>query len=240
MADITITCGSCGNQITVSEYVSSDSLVCYNCKTSVPVPKRAPVESSRPKLTVRVDTPPIPSPIAPPPVKKKWRLFGPRTPRQARPAVMSSSQDTIAAKMPKIKKRARQTRYSAWSNKYMPWILFVILTLVLCYLRYIPDAMPAARLAMLIKGAIGALIFIHVTIIVYAFGEDAFTAVLCTIIPGYSVYYLFTQADQYILRALAAALLLAFGPDAGKAITKHWLAFYHTTNAWIQDKKPDK
>lgn len=240
MADITITCGSCGNQIAVSEFVSAESLICMQCKSSVPIPKQMPAgtESTRPKLSVRHDEPP-PPPVQAPPMEQRG-LFGFRKRAPVKPAAAANTSGTVQASMPTIRRRVRQRRYNAWADKVMPWVVFVILTIVLGYLRYWPRALPAERLDMLITGAISALAFLHVSVIVYAFGEDPFHAVLCAIIPGYSAYYLFTQADQYTLRAVAGALLIVFGVDTSIAIKHGWLSFYNTTNAWLEDSHLEK
>jgi hypothetical protein len=158
----------------------------------------------------------------------------------AGPARPINKTETIIASMPKIRKRVRRKQYSSWANKFVPWILFVTLTLVFCYLRWIPGTMPSARLTMLIQGAVGALLFIHVSVVLFAFSEDSFHAILCAFIPGYSIYYLFSQLDQYIIRALTAALLIAFGLDTGQAIQSTWRSFYRTTNAWLQDSHMEK
>lgn len=241
MADIIITCPSCGNQIAVSEFVSAESLTCMKCKTSVPIPREMPAgtESARPRLQLHHDAPP-PTPVQAPPPPRKRSLFGARKHTPAKAASLGNTLGTVQASMPSIRRRVRKRRFSSWTNTVMPWIVFVILTLVFCYLRYWPKALPAARLDMLITGAIGALAFLHVSVIVYAFGEDPFHSVLCALIPGYSIYYLFTQADQFILRALAAALLIAFGVDTSIAIKNAWLSFYKTTNAFLEDSHLEK
>jgi hypothetical protein len=240
MADIIITCNACGNPISVSEFVSAEFLTCRKCKANVPVPKQMPAGPARPKPGCRVEEPPPPPTQPPAPPPRKRGLFGSRAPRKTHPPGPLNNTETVIASMPKIRKRVRRKHYSSWANKFVPWILFVTLTLVFCYLRWIPGAMPSARLTMLIQGAVGALLFIHVSVVLFAFSEDSFHAILCAIIPGYSLYYLFSQLDQYIIRALTAALLIAFGLDTGQAIQSTWRSFYRTTNAWLQDSHMEK
>lgn len=241
MADITIICGSCGNRISVSEFVEAEFLTCLKCKTAVPIPKEKPAgtEATRPKLSVKADEPaPPPAAAAPPEKKRRW--LGSRSKVHPAASLVSTSPETVQAKMPSYRRRVRQRRRHSWGSKAAPWILFIILTLVLVYLRYWPGALPQQQTLRLIHGSIAALALIHVTVIVYAFGEDPFQGVLCALIPFYTIYFLFTQADQYSLRAVAAALLIAFGWDTSIAIRETWLSFYRNTNAWLQDSQPKK
>ncbi len=236
MADITFQCPSCGNTIQVSEFIESPTLTCIQCRTVVPIPARQPEVSdqTRPRLTMRA--PEEPAAQEPPPPKPRRSLFGGR--RKARTGETASSLNTfqtVQAKMPSVRRRVRNRKVNAFLNKVVPWAAFVLMTLVFCWMRFWPGAVPPARLTILIESAGWALLVLHITVIVFAFGEDPFQGVLCALIPGYSLYFLFTQADQYILRALVAAMLIAFGWDTGIAIRKGWQGFYKTTNMWLQD-----
>lgn len=207
MADITLTCGQCGNLITVSEYIEADTLVCAKCQQTVPVPQRIPEAS--PAARLRLATPP------PPPV--------PESPSESAPGHRAPPQK-------RRRRRSQGIHPAMWG-----YVTFILLAAALVYLRFYPDSMPEARREMLITAAIAALGFLHVSVIAYAFADDAFHGVLCAIIPGYSIYYLYTQADQFLLRAVVGALLLAFGLDTVEFVRRFSYNVYVDVSSWIQD-----
>lgn len=235
MSDIIFQCPACGNTIQVSEFIESQTLTCIKCKAVVPVPERQPEQSdqTRPKLSMRPPEEPAPPPETPP--EQRRAFFGGRRKGSAVVPQSASTFQTVQAKMPSLKRRVRKRKFNAFANRVLPWAAFVVMTLVFCWLRFWPGAMPASRLETLIEAAGWALLLMHVTIIVFAFGEDPFQGVLCALVPGYSLYFLLVQADQYMLRALVAALLIAFGWDTALAVRKGWQSFYKATNNWLQD-----
>jgi hypothetical protein len=225
MADLIITCTTCGNTIPVSEFVDPDRLFCMKCKTKIQVPERITEPSTvaqRLKLTVEKPPEPPPPPMPPQGGKKiKKSLF------------KSSEQNDVRQYLPKAKKRIQKRRATLFEAKVLPWLLFIVLSLILSWLRYWPGALQTDILSALISGGVWVLLFIHITVVCYAFGDDAFYGILCLIIPGYSLYYLFIQADQMILRSTMAALIIAFGWDAILAAQQLWAEVYATVSLWI-------
>ena len=106
---------------------------------------------------------------------------------------------------------------------------------ILPWLRFWPGAVSAQHLPTVIQTGIWTLFGLHVVVVLYAFDDDPFHGVLSAILPGYSLYYLFVQADQFYLRSLVAALLLVFGWDASQAAQRVWRMAYHDISSWIQD-----
>ena len=225
MADIIITCQNCGNAIPVSEFVDVNLLVCMKCKSKVTVPDREaePVPVTH-KLKLAVEKPPepLPQPVTTPVSNKKSKT-------QAKPLQPNG----VSQYLPKAKKRAQKRRATVFEAKVLPWLLFFILTVILCWLRYMPGALPADILKTFTSAGVLALLFFHITIICYAFGDDAFYGILCLIIPGYSLYYLYIQADQMILRSVMGALMVAFGWDAVITTQEVWKEVYATVSLWI-------
>lgn len=209
MADIVLTCEQCGNHITVSEYVDADSLVCAKCQHVVPVPPRTPETSLSAKL--KMASPPTALPEEGPSEAVPVR-------RKSRPG-----------------KRIRRRRSGGVSPVVWGYATFILLSAALLYLRFSPGAMPPARLELLTTAAIAALGLLHLSVIAYAFADDAFHGVLCALIPGYSIYYLFTEADQFLLRAVVASLLLAFGLDTLQFVRRVSTDVYVGVSSWIQD-----
>lgn len=222
MADITITCSTCGNTITVSEFVEAEFITCLKCKTPVSTPARekVPVAAS-PKLKLVIEKPaPPPPPVVPPPKKKRW-------------AAKAKNSKSVGSYLPKTTPRRRSRKISNFEVKVLPWLVFVLLALVLSWLRFWPGALAADIEPTFISSGVGILFFLHLTIVCLAFTDDAFSGILCLIIPGYSIYYLFTQADQMILRATVGALMIAFGWDFLVAAKDLWDGFYASASHWI-------
>lgn len=225
MADIIITCQNCGNQIPVSEFVDANLLTCMKCKARVTVPPRnAEPQPSTQRLRLAVEKAPEPPP-APATLPERGKKTGGN--RNA------TQPNDVRQYLPKPKKRKPKRRAGYFETKVMPWLLFIVLSLVLGWLRYFPDALPADTLNTLISGGVWMLVLIHLAVICLAFGDDSFYGILCLIIPGYSLYYLYMQADQMAIRSVMGALMIAFGWDAVIATRQLWAEVYTTVSIWI-------
>ena len=225
MADITINCPSCGNSVTISEFVSAEFLVCFKCKGQIPVPARQQASNTVEKL----------------------RLGGPKA--QAPQKTESEVEPPTAGELhsgdrrysvtqnffPDARKRVKRRKTNVFALRVMPWLIFVVLGAVFAWVRYSPGVLPKHQLDLVIQGGVWALVFLHLTVVAYAFSDEAFQGVLCLIIPGYSLYYLFVQSDQFMLRAVVAALMVGFGWDTAVATGKLWREFYVTANAFLAD-----
>lgn len=213
MADIVLTCDKCGNRFSISEYVTSETITCAKCKNTVTIPARAP------------DLPVV------------QRLKFAKTEPEPEPQ-RAAMEDVDAAKyrqgMPDVRRttRRRVRRRGSSSHLLWPWVIFIVLASVLCYLRFVPGAIDVD---MLVKAAITAIFVLHFTVVTIAFADDAFSGVLCAIIPGYSLFYLFFMADQYYLRSIVAALLVAFGWDTSIAIGNFAHETYVNVTYWIEN-----
>lgn len=215
MADIILTCGQCGNQISVSEYIAAETIVCAKCKASVPVPRREPEAPVAKRLKLAAEMTPAPDPSAP------------------TATAVGNDPSTYRQDMPDMRRGARKRlrRRGSTAHLLWPWIVFLVLAGILCYLRFVPNAFDVDTL---IKGAIYALVILHFTVVTMAFADDSFSGVLCAIIPGYSLFYLFVQASEYYLRSVVAAILLAFGWDVSIALTSFMKETYVRVAYWIE------
>jgi len=54
---------------------------------------------------------------------------------------------------------------------------------------------------------------LHLTVVVDAFSDNIMTGLLCLFIPFYSIFYLYSQCDSYVLRLAVGVLLAPFGWD---------------------------
>lgn len=223
MADKTLICQGCGNVITVSEFVSAPTLTCLKCKAQVPVPPPTPeTMPQQPKL--RIAAPTVPDSAVEP-----TTATGGESAIKAR----HSGPNDVRKYLPKLKKRKWSRKTTTFEAKVLPWLVFIVLASILAWARYWPEALPKDLLTMLISGGVWLLLFLHISIVCYAFTDDAFYGVLSLIIPGYSIYYLYVQSDQMLIRSLAGALILAFGWDALIAAQDLWAEVYRTVTIWI-------
>jgi hypothetical protein len=233
MADIIITCAACGNRVTVSEFVSAESLVCMNCKANIPVSTRMPHAPAATGLKLAMLPPPPSAPPHDEPEKKGSRRGKISLAAQAESP--TSNYSDVKKFLPSSGRRALRRRSSRMGKKNWSWAVFALLLILLSWMRFWPGALPAQHLSTVILTGVWALFGLHVVVVLYAFDDDPFHGVLSAILPGYSLYYLFVQADQFYLRSLVAALLLVFGWDASLAAQRVWSVAYHDISSWIQD-----
>ncbi len=225
MADLIITCPTCGSTIPVSEFVDADRLFCMKCKTKIQVPERITEPSAMTqRLKLSVEKPPEPT---------RRHEPTPKDGKKKKSLLKSPEQNDVRQYLPKAKKKLQKRQATLFEAKVLPWLLFIVLSLILSWLRYWPGALQGDILSALISGGVWVLLFLHITVVCYAFGDDSFYGILCLIIPGYSLYYLFIQADQMILRSTMAALMIAFGWDAVLAVQQLWAEVYATVSLWI-------
>jgi len=223
MADITIVCPGCGNRITVSEFVSAEFLSCAKCLAKVPVPVREVASAASTGLRMAVVPEP---PVEPIPTKKG---------KSRRPASVFNPLGGISQFLPATKRQQHRRRPKPSGVSALPWLVFVVLTLILGSLRCWPGALSASNLDVFITCGLWSLVGLQISVVIHAFNDEAFHGVMCAIIPGYSVYYLFAQSDQFYLRALAVALLITFGWDASVATSKLWQETYLNVSCWLRD-----
>ena len=213
MADIEIVCTQCGKRFSVYEFTDS-AVVCAHCGATVPPPERKPAErNGAPRLRLAHRPTPEAVPVTVVHTPRRARRLWPR----------------------------RRSAHSGWRG-WVPWVLFVVLAAVLAYLRFRAGLSPEA-VTLVRRVGVGALLFLHVVIVIHTFGEDTLQGVLCLVIPGYTLFYLFVVSDAFRLRAIVAALLLAFGydtyhtlryaADRTKIAVTHWM---RTTGTVAQER----
>lgn len=226
MSDIIVTCEQCGNNITISEFVTAETITCMKCKGQVPIPVRQPdpvAVASKLKLSVPKPPPPPAPTVAPPPGKISRKMAKAAAKKDVKRYLPQGSN----------KRRVRSRKVSTFEVKVLPWLVFFVLLMAFGWLRHVPGALAPDILPMFIKGGVWAILLMHIAVVLLAFGDDVFSGVLCFIIPGYTIYYLFTQADQILLRGLVAALLIVFGMDFVVAAGLFWNEVFYNVSQWI-------
>jgi hypothetical protein len=216
VADIVVKCGSCGEEVTVSEFVDPEMAACFACGAKLDMPKSSPGRQRRPLSTIRrrreADIPPVEEPPAQPKVKKtKWRRAEPRQPQspQAALAVMPAA---ASERGRKLRRKLQRKKERSVRQDLPSWLTFIILTAVLCVVRY-GNVLSAADLENAVfVGQVG-IVILYIVVVLDAFKDDIFQGLLC-LIPFYAPYYLYFRSDSFYLRAIGGALVVAFGPDA--------------------------
>ena len=112
------------------------------------------------------------------------------------------------------------------------WLLFLVLAGAMGYLRYSKYLQPQHVEMMKTYGPY-AVILLHIAITLTAFQDTVFQGILCIIIPGYSLYYLFLVSDVFYLRAVGAGLLAGVGIDSAIFFQVHAQDLIARGNAWI-------
>lgn len=113
------------------------------------------------------------------------------------------------------------------------WLFFAIVLIIAITLRWgglITDAEPMEKI---INCALVFLGILHLSLTVEAFNDDILQGILCFFVPLYSVYYLLTHTASLVLRAVGAAILLAFGYDLAIFLIRAACASYEFINRWI-------
>ncbi len=215
MADITLVCKSCGASLTLSEYAKPDNLTCPACKALMSMPEAKNQKSDR---------------------------FLPEHLRQAK-AEAAKTAGTGTPDVPlnsltaQIHNRPRRRfRMETFLPVLKASLLFAGLTALFVYLRYFrgytlflePSDLDLFRL-----GGAGAILFFHVVIVIEALTSSFLTGLLCLLLPGYSLYYLFTESDTFWLRAVILALAVAFGRDFVFYTQDYALSAFAYINAWL-------
>ena len=126
--------------------------------------------------------------------------------------------------------RQSQKMYSGLTWK--AWLLFIVIGAIAGTLRY-SGLIPTSILQQaVLYEALTVLVF-HIFIVLKAFQDSVFQGVLCVLLPPYSIYYLFSAADDFYLRAVVAGLLIGLGQDSGILFHEWSMSAVVTVNEWI-------
>ena len=208
MADITLTCSNCGKENVFSEFVDENLLVCRTCgtklqKTAAPEGKSAPAT----------------------PRKLRPSLQG-VTAVQAQPdaTVWQDTQQKAREAAPKEKKGVGQATKA--------FLLFLLLGSIAGAFRY-GGFVPQHVLKAFTPYEPMIVALLYVLIILRAFKDSMFQGVLCFFIPIYPFYYLFSVSDDFYLRAVIAAILIATAQDSAVFYQQGITYGINYVNEWI-------
>jgi hypothetical protein len=222
MPDIDITCGKCTAVTTLSEFVDDSKLICRACgeKLVRPGVLAAALAAQRSQATPADAPPPTTSRLR---LAKKEREYTAPTEEGEEPlkAIVDTpatqGQDGPLNLRPEIKEEKRVNHAAIAGG------LFVVLAGIMGYLRYGGILRPDI-LAMSAEYAWIVAMAFHAMIVIKALTDNMMQGILCLLVPGYSLFYLFTVSDDFYMRAVLAGLLAGIGQDAAIKLN------YHATN----------
>ncbi len=220
MADLNIACPSCSSVTTISEFVDDSKLICRSCgaKLDRPGPLASAIAGQQKQNAPDGTTPPTTSKLR---LAKKEKKYS--TPADgdddAVQAIIdgpaTQGQDGPLELRPKIKDNKKHT-----SHALIAGIVFIILGGIMGYMRYgwvFPENMKTIVLEFrMLSAEYSWIIYLafHAMIVLKALTENIMQGILCLLVPGYSLFYIFIISDDFYLRAVLAGLLAGVGQDA--------------------------
>lgn len=226
MPDITRTCASCGTSIQVSEYADAASLKCPGCGKPMAeaAPSVAPPDGSRPRPQLRRrkaaaeggDAAVVEQPVAAP-------AAGDAKP-SSRVVIAQVKDGTV-----KYKRRLLNAMTVSWG-------ITILIGLPLAFVRYGDMFDPTWLIGMggraRTYGPLLVLLF-HLLVAAEAFKDEFFLGICALIIPGYSLIYLYTRSENYVVRVAFLLFAITFGPETYGGITDYASRAYYTVDGWI-------
>ena len=131
--------------------------------------------------------------------------------------------------------RKHDTSERLWQNIHIAvaWLLFLILGGGLVYFRFISN-LPWLTPNLYKQYGMMAVGIIYIVSIFFALKDNMFDGLLAIIVPFYPFYYLFTGCSSLFFRAIAAALLAAFGYDCLLMVQSLSLKVFDKASCWIE------
>jgi len=216
MADIILTCPKCGKPTSVSEYIAEKTATCHACGQALSIPKQPNSSGGRLKLRKRADK----STITTIPT---W------------PSTGAGNGIPVAAMGQQSRMLTRDLRRVRFNRiiQSLSWLVFIALAAVLIFIRF-RHGLPAVPLDTIKQWGLIAIGIFYLVTIIMAVRDNMFDGLLSIVVPFYPFYYLFFISNFIFLRAIVAALLVAFGLDLGVFMQTIWLQMYNNVNYWIQ------
>lgn len=112
------------------------------------------------------------------------------------------------------------------------WALGIILNAGLIYLRFFAVLPAHVFESVKLYGMIAVGIAYGISIAL-AIRDNMFDGLLAIVVPLYPFYYLYTTSGSIFMRAIATALLAAFGYDCALLVQKYALKIFDGILQWI-------
>ncbi len=208
MADIQITCPSCGTLNIVSEFTDPDNILCRDCKLKLTKPANAGKPKHKPTVrrkAVHTTINTANSPDAQEGNNHPQRGRNPQTATQIktqqRPARQTIQTTTKLQKEPKKFKISD----TAWSC-----VVFIVLGAITGTLRY-ANVLTLNEIETFDSVSPFIYLVAHVLISLNIAKESVMGGFFAFLFPPYMLYYLFVVSDNFYCRAVVAGLAVGMG-----------------------------
>ena len=88
------------------------------------------------------------------------------------------------------------------------------------YLRY-GGGLPPEYLALAAEYSWIVFMAFHIIVVLKAMTDGMMQGILCLLVPGYSLFYIFAVSDDFYLRAVFGGLLIGIGQDSAIKINMY-------------------
>ena len=191
MADIVLKCVACGKKNKVSEYASSETLVCASCHHALDIPM---LEKTSGKLQMRrIES------------QQAETLTGEVKDHAAEEKIRLASAVASAAVLGNVHKVRETVKHP---HAFWSYLTFLLVCGILVGLQYMlkqrPDLMETYEWARIGFSAIGAVL-----LLVVAFEDSAFQGLLCLFVLPYAIYYAAVRLETYWIQGIFMGVVVA-------------------------------
>ena len=189
VADIVLRCIACGRENKVSEYASSETLICTACHHALETPEQAQRSTKLQMRKIENDTL---TGVAKDTTEEKKRV---------------ESAKSSAAVLGDVHKARTVVKrpHIFWS--YLTFLLVCgILVGFQYFLKQRPDLTATYEWTRIVFGAIGALL-----LLIVAFEDNVFQGLLCLFVWPYAIYYAAVRLEIYWIQGIFMGVIVALG-----------------------------
>ncbi len=213
MADVEVQCEQCGAPVILSEYAAIHTISCRSCGSALKAVPTSPTDSVRERLRLKKretgDEPGEGGGDSKGEEESSWRF-----------------DRYIEKSRSNIKTETKQ------AGVIGSWLCFVVIAALMASIRFL-NIMPDDYLDMLQTYGPYAALLMHVVIMLMAFKDTVFQGILCLLVPGYSLFYIFLVSDNFWARALMGGLLVGIGLDSALFFKEVAGTVYRTVSDYI-------
>ncbi len=193
MADINITCPSCGKSCTVSEFVAAETLACPACSGRLQLPNA----DHGPRLKVRKMTSDEGSTLT-----SEHAI----SPLISEARISDQPLSTIG--------NAHKVRGTIKGPaRFLSFLLFLVLAGLFVGAQYFIQQQGAQYLVLYQRISWGVYALLYFLVLLVAAEDSYLQAILCFLLPFYVVYYAFTRMESLLLRGAFMAVIVSLGAE---------------------------
>lgn len=213
MADINITCPKCQSETTISEFVDASNLKCHSCGATLEKPGGL-IQAATKETNSDGTTPPAGKSKLRVKRRKKEPLITEPNAGASLKDIVNQAGNYDVNNVEKIKLHPKvKNKENHINHATIAGLLFLVLGGAMGYLRY-GNILPDKYLDISVQYSWIVLLVFHGAITLKALTDNMMQGILCLLVPGYSLFYLFAVSDNFYLRAIFAGLLIGIGLDA--------------------------